>query len=93
MNRAPTNNEVIICDEVVFFYGLFCFLEGYAEDLTVMNHLEHKYSRFIYANILFLKINKFFKRYIHRYNYIIYRLHAFQISEYLFYPVFCIRNE
>lgn len=42
------------------FYGLFCFLEIYTEGLTVVDQLEHKYSLLIYANILFLKINKFF---------------------------------
>lgn len=59
MNRAPTNNEVIICDEVVFLRTVL-FLEIYTEGLTVVDQLEHKYSLLIYANILFLKINKFF---------------------------------
>lgn len=66
MNRAPTNNEVIICDEVVFLRTVL-FLEIYTEGLTVVDQLEHKYSLLIYANILFLKINKFFKRYIYIY--------------------------
>lgn len=59
MNRAPTNNEVIICDEVVFLRTVL-FLEIYTEGLTVVDQLEHKHSLLIYANILFLKINKFF---------------------------------
>lgn len=59
MNRAPTNNEVIICDEVVFLRTVL-FLEIYTEGLTVVDQLEYKYSLLIYANILFLKINKFF---------------------------------
>lgn len=60
MNRAPTNNEVIICDEVVFLRTVLFFRGICGRLKTVTSQLEHKYSRLVYANILFLKINKFF---------------------------------